>query len=125
MGPVQFDVRRYRSRSAARPGGGTAHRHRPRVLGFDRQGRYHPRLRAAAAAYGPHRFPLGRTRSRLSPVREPTRSSWWAAGGWIRGLALVAAASPLDAAVGGRVAGRGRRASKRSDRREPLTCENA
>lgn len=54
MGTPEFGVRRYRSRTAARPGGGTDHGHQPRLHAFERHGRHHPRRSNAGAAYGSH-----------------------------------------------------------------------
>lgn len=56
------------------PGGGTVHRHQPRFRVFDRQGRYHPRLRAAAAVHDPHRGTVphaerAQPRGPASPIR--------------------------------------------------------
>lgn len=67
-------VRRYRSRTAPGPGGGTVHRHWPRFLAFERHGRHHPRLRAAAAVHYPHRG-HGAAREACSATgRRPPRS---------------------------------------------------
>lgn len=65
MGMPEFGVRRYVSRSAARPYGGTHHRHWPRLHAFERLGWYHPRRSSAGAAYGPH-FAHGAAREAAS-----------------------------------------------------------
>lgn len=53
MGNSKLGLRRYRIRSAPGPDGGTASGPSHALLLLVRHGRYHPRLRAAGAVYGP------------------------------------------------------------------------
>lgn len=72
MGKAEFGARRYASRVAARPLGGTGHRPQPRYFGLVRRGRHRPRLRAATAAHGPQRTRgPAREASPATPVSGP------------------------------------------------------
>lgn len=72
-------ARRYTSRVAARPRGGTDHRPQPRHSMLVRHSRHHPRLRTADAAYGPggaHGAARGAaSATRRRPVTTEARSS--------------------------------------------------
>lgn len=106
-GILKFGVRRYRRRTAARPGGGTTHRHRPRFLACERHGRYHPRRSSAGAAYGPH--PSHRAAREAASAQAASRGA--AAGGPPANgsAASLTRLRPglLHAAVGGRGEGGG------------------